>query len=82
MVSGHYGFKPELPHYPGTEALGVVNESVVNLRIGQRVAEVVSACCRSPQRRAASKWLRIPEPLIRPSATFRPFDHRSHGLLA
>lgn len=40
IVTGHYGHKPELPHYPGTEALGVVDklgEGVTNLAIGQRV---------------------------------------------
>ena len=40
IVSGHYGYKPELPHAPGTEALGVVDklgEGVTTLAIGQRV---------------------------------------------
>ena len=40
IVSGRYGFKPELPHFPGTEALGVVDklgEGVTNLTVGQRV---------------------------------------------
>src|SRR4051794_22475548 len=40
IVTGHYGFKPELPHFPGTEALGVVDklgEGVTNLTVGQRV---------------------------------------------
>lgn len=41
IVTGHYGFKPDLPHVPGTEALGVVDalgEGVTELEIGRRVA--------------------------------------------
>ena len=40
IVTGHYGYKPPLPHVPGTEALGVVDklgEGVTNLAVGQRV---------------------------------------------
>ena len=40
IVTGHYGYKPELPHVPGTEALGVVDklgERVTGLSVGQRV---------------------------------------------
>ncbi|MBN9311043.1 MAG: zinc-binding dehydrogenase [Devosia sp.] len=40
IVTGHYGFKPELPHVPGTEALGIVEklgEGVTRLDTGQRV---------------------------------------------
>lgn len=46
IVTGHYGYKPELPHYPGTEALGVVDklgEGVTNLSVGQRVTGGASA---------------------------------------
>ena len=40
-IAGQYGFKPELPAVPGTEAVGVVEalgEGVTNLKVGQRVA--------------------------------------------
>jgi NADPH:quinone reductase-like Zn-dependent oxidoreductase len=40
-VAGQYGFKPELPAVPGTEAVGVVEalgEGVEGLTVGQRVA--------------------------------------------
>ncbi|KKB78281.1 hypothetical protein VW35_11595 [Devosia soli] len=40
-ISGQYGFKPQLPAVPGTEAVGVVEalgEGVTNLKVGQRVA--------------------------------------------
>lgn len=40
-IAGQYGFKPNLPSVPGTEAVGVVEalgEGVSHLRIGQRVA--------------------------------------------
>lgn len=40
-IAGQYGFKPDLPAVPGTEAVGVVEslgEGVGNLAIGQRVA--------------------------------------------
>lgn len=40
IITGHYGYKPPLPHVPGTEAVGVVDklgEGVTNLRVGQRV---------------------------------------------
>lgn len=46
IVTGHYGYKPELPHYPGTEALGVVDklgEGVTNLAVGQWVTGGASA---------------------------------------
>ena len=46
IVTGHYGFKPQLPHVPGTEALGVVDklgEGVTNLAVGQRVTGGASA---------------------------------------
>jgi len=41
IVTGHYGYKPSLPHVPGTEAVGIVDklgEGVSNLKLGQRVA--------------------------------------------
>ena len=41
IVTGHYGYKPQLPHVPGTEAVGVVDklgEGVSNFKVGQRVA--------------------------------------------
>ncbi len=40
IVTGHYGYKPALPHFPGTEALGIVDklgDGVSNLAVGQRV---------------------------------------------
>lgn len=40
-IAGQYGFKPELPSVPGTEAVGVVEalgQGVSNLTVGQRVA--------------------------------------------
>lgn len=40
-IAGLYGFKPELPAVPGTEAVGVVEalgEGVTHLKVGQRVA--------------------------------------------
>lgn len=40
-IAGQYGFKPDLPAVPGTEAVGVVEalgEGVENLQVGQRVA--------------------------------------------
>ena len=41
IVTGHYGYKPPLPHVPGTEALGIVDKlgaGVTHLKPGQRVA--------------------------------------------
>src|SRR3569833_4433713 len=41
IVAGRYGYKPPLPHVPGTEALGIVDklgEGVANLKVGQRVS--------------------------------------------
>lgn len=41
IIAGQYGFKPELPAVPGTEAVGVVEavgEGVETVRPGQRVA--------------------------------------------
>jgi NADPH:quinone reductase-like Zn-dependent oxidoreductase len=41
IISGRYGYKPELPAVPGTEAMGVVDalgEGVLNLQLGDRVA--------------------------------------------
>jgi NADPH:quinone reductase-like Zn-dependent oxidoreductase len=46
IVTGHYGYKPSLPHVPGTEALGVVDklgEGVSTLKVGQRVTGGASA---------------------------------------
>src|SRR3569623_2653109 len=46
IVTGHYGYKPPLPHVPGTEALGIVDrlgEGVSNLKVGQRVTGGASA---------------------------------------
>jgi NADPH:quinone reductase-like Zn-dependent oxidoreductase len=46
IITGHYGYKPQLPHVPGTEALGVVDklgEGVTNLSVGQRVTGGASA---------------------------------------
>lgn len=46
IVTGRYGYKPQLPHIPGTEALGVVDklgEGVTNLSAGQRVTGGASA---------------------------------------
>jgi NADPH:quinone reductase-like Zn-dependent oxidoreductase len=40
IVTGHYGVKPNLPHHPGTEALGIVDklgEGVSNVAVGDRV---------------------------------------------
>lgn len=40
-IQGRYGYVPELPYVPGTEATGVVEalgEGVENIQIGQRVA--------------------------------------------
>ena len=40
-IAGQYGFKPELPAVPGTEAVGVVEalgDGVAHLKVGQRVA--------------------------------------------
>lgn len=40
-ISGQYGFKPQLPAVPGTEAVGIVEalgEDVDRLKLGQRVA--------------------------------------------
>ena len=40
-VAGQYGFKPDLPAVPGTEAVGVIEalgEGVEHLQVGQRVA--------------------------------------------
>ena len=40
-IAGLYGFKPELPAVPGTEAVGVVEalgDGVTHLKVGQRVA--------------------------------------------
>ena len=46
IVTGHYGYKPPLPHVPGTEALGIVDklgEGVGTLKVGQRVTGGASA---------------------------------------
>ena len=46
IVTGHYGYKPPLPHVPGTEALGIVDklgDGVTNLKVGQRVTGGASA---------------------------------------
>jgi NADPH:quinone reductase-like Zn-dependent oxidoreductase len=40
-IAGQYGFKPDLPAVPGTEAVGIVEalgEGVSNLKVGQRIA--------------------------------------------
>lgn len=40
-IAGQYGFKPDLPAVPGTEAVGVVEalgQGVTHLQVGQRVA--------------------------------------------
>jgi NADPH:quinone reductase-like Zn-dependent oxidoreductase len=45
-IAGQYGFKPELPGIPGTEAVGIVEalgDGVTNLKVGQRVAGGASA---------------------------------------
>lgn len=41
IIAGVYGSKPNLPHHPGTEAVGIVDklgERVSNLKVGDRVA--------------------------------------------
>ncbi|MDB5560847.1 MAG: alcohol dehydrogenase [Hyphomicrobiales bacterium] len=46
IIAGKYGYKPQLPAVPGTEAAGVVDalgEGVSNLKIGQRVCGGASA---------------------------------------
>jgi NADPH:quinone reductase-like Zn-dependent oxidoreductase len=40
IITGHYGIKPQLPHHPGTEGLGIVDavgEGVSNVKAGDRV---------------------------------------------
>jgi NADPH:quinone reductase-like Zn-dependent oxidoreductase len=40
IITGHYGIKPNLPHHPGTEGLGIVDavgEGVTNVKPGDRV---------------------------------------------
>ena len=70
IVTGHYGYKPSLPHVPGTEALGIVDklgEGVTNLKLGQRVTGGGSAtwpCCGTRAHRCAStrtpcRWCRL-----------------------
>lgn len=64
IVTGHYGYKPELPHYPGTEALGVVDklgEGVTNLTVGQRVTGGASAAWAEYYLAGAQSVVPLPE---------------------
>ena len=41
IITGHYGIKPNLPHHPGTEGVGIVDavgEGVTHVKPGDRVA--------------------------------------------
>lgn len=67
IVRGVYGYKPELPAVPGTEAVGVVDalgDGVHDLRVGQRVASASvqaawAECFISP----AAKLVPVPDAL-------------------
>lgn len=64
IVTGHYGFKPPLPHVPGTEALGVVDklgEGVTNLKVGQRVTGGGSATWAEYYLGAAAALVPVPD---------------------
>ncbi|MDB5541874.1 MAG: alcohol dehydrogenase [Devosia sp.] len=64
IVTGHYGYKPELPHFPGTEALGVVDklgDGVTNLAVGQRVTGGASAAWAEYYLANAQSLVPVPE---------------------
>jgi NADPH:quinone reductase-like Zn-dependent oxidoreductase len=64
IVTGHYGYKPPLPHVPGTEALGVVDklgEGVTNLKVGQRVTGGASAAWAEYYLAAAQSLVPLPD---------------------
>ncbi|NGP16406.1 zinc-binding dehydrogenase [Devosia aurantiaca] len=63
-IAGQYGFKPDLPYVPGTEAVGVVEalgEGVSNLRIGQRVAGGASGTWAEFYLADAARLVPVPE---------------------
>jgi NADPH:quinone reductase-like Zn-dependent oxidoreductase len=64
IITGHYGFKPDLPHAPGTEALGLVDklgEGVTNLAVGQRVTGGASAAWAEYYLGNAASLVQVPE---------------------
>ncbi|MBJ3786319.1 zinc-binding dehydrogenase [Devosia sediminis] len=63
-IAGQYGFKPELPSVPGTEAVGVVEalgEGVTNLQPGQRVAGGASGTWAEFYLADAARLVPVPE---------------------
>ncbi|QQR39325.1 zinc-binding dehydrogenase [Devosia rhizoryzae] len=63
-IAGQYGFKPELPYVPGTEAVGVVEalgEGVSNLQTGQRVAGGASSTWAEFYLADATRLVPVPE---------------------
>jgi len=64
IVTGHYGYKPSLPHVPGTEALGVVDklgEGVSTLKVGQRVTSGASAAWAEYYLASAQSLVPLPD---------------------
>ena len=64
IVTGHYGYKPSLPHVPGTEALGVVHklgEGVSTLKVGQRVTGGASAAWAEYYLASAQSLVPLPD---------------------
>jgi len=64
IVTGHYGYKPPLPHVPGTEALGVVDrlgEGVSTLKVGQRVTGGASAAWAEYYLASAQSLVPLPD---------------------
>ena len=64
IVTGHYGYKPSLPHVPGTEALGVVDklgEGVSALKVGQRVTGGASAAWAEYYLASAQSLVPLPD---------------------
>jgi len=64
IVTGHYGYKPSLPHVPGTEALGVVDklgEGVSTLKVGQRVTGGASAAWAEYYLASAQSLVPLPD---------------------
>lgn len=63
-IAGQYGFKPDLPYVPGTEAVGVVEalgEGVSNLQTGQRVAGGASGTWAEFYLAEAARLVPVPE---------------------
>jgi len=63
-ITGHYGYKPGLPHHPGTEGVGIVDavgEGVTNVRAGDRVAGGAAGAWSEYYLTAAAGLVVVPE---------------------